>query len=101
LTNHKKCAIIIVPNEREEIKMKNEISKAIIKFLGTVSFWLTSSLFLWWGWNVLAPHLNAPMFSYWEIFAIRMMFSYSISIIVKSIANTILTVKKGKEEEND
>lgn len=61
--------------------------------LRTISFWLISSLFLWWGWNVLAPHLNAPMFRYWEIFAIRMMFSYTISIIAKSFTNAILSTK--------
>ena len=23
-----------------------------------------------WGWSILAPHLNAPMFTYWEMFGI-------------------------------
>ena len=34
-----------------------------------------SALFIWWGWLVLAPHLNCPIFSYVEIFAMRMMLS--------------------------
>lgn len=25
-----------------------------------------------WGWNVLAPHLNAPVFGYWEMMGIRL-----------------------------
>lgn len=31
-----------------------------------------SAGFLMWGWNTVAPHLNAPVFGYWEIFAIQM-----------------------------
>lgn len=31
-----------------------------------------STGFLMWGWNTVAPHLNAPTFGYWEIFAMRM-----------------------------
>ena len=50
--------------------------KAVITdlFAKIISYFM-SSAFIWWGWTVLAPHLNAPIFSYMEIFAIRMMFS--------------------------
>jgi hypothetical protein len=66
-------------NRKIEINVSNGLK--------AISFWFISSLFIWWGWSVLAPHLNAPMFNYWEIFAIRMMFSCSINIIAKSFIN--------------
>ena len=48
---------------------------AITGFLTKAVSYFVSSAFIWWGWTVLAPHLNAPIFSYMEIFAMRMMFS--------------------------
>ena len=42
------------------------------KLIGHVAIWFLSATFLYWGWSVVAPHLNAPMFTYWEMFAIRM-----------------------------
>lgn len=40
--------------------------------IGTIAYCLIASGFLMWGWNTIAPHLNAPTFSYWETFAIYM-----------------------------
>ena len=28
------------------------------------------SFLLWKGWTALAPHLNCPLFGYWEVFCI-------------------------------
>lgn len=39
---------------------------------GTIAYRLIAAGFLMWGWNTIAPHLNAPTFSYWETFAIYM-----------------------------
>lgn len=41
-------------------------------FIGTIAYRFIASGFLMWGWNTIAPHLNAPTFSYWETFAIYM-----------------------------
>ena len=49
--------------------------------MGNVASWLLSTVFIWWGWSVLAPHLNAPLFSYWEIFAMRMALSCTMKIL--------------------
>lgn len=52
------------------------MTKALISdALAKIAQYFASSAFIWWGWSVLAPHLNCPIFSYMEIFAIRMMFS--------------------------
>ena len=40
--------------------------------IGTIAYRLIAAGFLMWGWNAIAPHLNAPTFSYWETFAIYM-----------------------------
>ena len=66
---------IIVTNKKQETI--DNISNIIAR----VCTWLLSSAFILWGWNVLAPHLNAPLFGYWEIFAMRMAFSSIFSII--------------------
>lgn len=59
---------------------KQEVIDNIGKIIGRVCAWFLSTAFILWGWNVLAPHLNAPLFSYWEIFAMRMAFSSVFSI---------------------
>ena len=38
--------------------------------LGSVAGWCACAALLMLGWNVVAPHLNAPMFTYWEWVAI-------------------------------
>ena len=40
--------------------------------IGMVALCFASAGFLMWGWNTVAPHLNAPTFTYWETFAIYM-----------------------------
>ena len=66
---------IIVTDKKQEVV--NNISKIIAR----VCTWFLSTAFILWGWNVLAPHLNAPLFGYWEIFAMRMAFSSFCSIV--------------------
>ena len=39
---------------------------------GTIAYRFIAAGFLMWGWNTIAPHLNAPTFTYWETFAIYM-----------------------------
>ena len=52
-----------------EIKKNSEKAG---KFVGNLIGGFLSAGFFYWGWTVIAPHLNAPEFTYWEIFAIRM-----------------------------
>lgn len=40
--------------------------------IGLVALRFASAGFLMWGWNTVAPHLNAPTFTYWKTFAIYM-----------------------------
>ena len=51
------------------------------ELVGTCGIWFISAAFIMWGWNILAPHINAPTFGYWEVFAMRMGLSYFLSII--------------------
>ena len=53
----------------------------VTKIVSMVATWLISTAFIMWGWNTLAPHINCPTFGYWEMFAMRMGFSYFVAII--------------------
>jgi TRAP-type C4-dicarboxylate transport system permease small subunit len=55
----------------------------IIDALATVTFLFISCIFIWWGWNTLAPHINCPEFTYMEIFAMRMGFGYIVAMFRK------------------
>lgn len=72
-----------------------EISKdRIVESIANVIGWFISSAFIMWGWNTLAPHIDCPLFSYWEIFAMRMALSCIIALFVKSI-------RKGTDKNED
>lgn len=60
---------------------KNKTAENIINILAKIILYFVSAGFIMWGWNVIAPHLNAPLFSYWEIFAMRMALTYITSIL--------------------
>ena len=64
---------------------KSTVARNLIEIFTKICLCLASALFIWWGWNVLAPHLNAPSFSYWEIFAMRMAFAHIVYIIRKKV----------------
>ena len=68
-------------NDTLTIEENNTTIKNLAKIFVKVCDYYISALFIWWGWNVLAPHLNAPLFSYWEIFAMRMALTYIFSIL--------------------
>ena len=61
-------------------KKNNTTIENLAKIFVKVCIYFISALFIWWGWNVLAPHLNAPLFNYWEVFAMRMALSYIVGI---------------------
>ena len=65
---------------------KKEIVNKWAEILGTVCGWFISAAFIMWGWNVIAPHLNCPLLSYWEIFAVRMALG-SIAAMFRSKKN--------------
>ena len=60
---------------------EKKISASISELLASIIIWLISAGFIMWGWNTLAPHINCPLFTYWEIFAMRMGLSYLMAII--------------------
>ena len=60
---------------------KKTLTEQISEFVVKVGSWFFSALLIWWGWNILAPHINCPMFGYWEVFAMRMMLSSVMRIL--------------------
>lgn len=62
--------------------LKDEMRKMQIKVMvSNIANWFVSTGFIMWGWNTVAPHLNAPLFNYWEIFAMRMALSHITKIL--------------------
>ena len=59
---------------------EKKLSTSIAELLATIAIWFVSAGFIMWGWNTLAPHINCPLFTYWEIFAMRMGLSYLMAI---------------------
>lgn len=53
--------------------------------IANISNWFVSAAFIWLGWYVLAPHLNAPMFNYWEILSIRLAFGSILAMFKRKI----------------
>lgn len=64
--------------DREKVMQNAEKAGKVV---GHIIGWFISAGLIMWGWNTVAPHLNAPLFSYWEIFAMRMGFSSIMAII--------------------
>ena len=55
------------------IKVKNNGDKMVWSIaLGSIAGLFIAPLILLWAWGVVAPHLNAPLFGYWEMFAIHL-----------------------------
>ena len=61
--------------------MKNTTAEMVGTIIAKVIYWLFSALMIWWGWSVLAPHLNAPIFTYWQIVAMRMALTHIMQIV--------------------
>lgn len=60
---------------------EKKVSTSIAELFAAIVIWFISAGFIMWGWNTLAPHINCPLFTYWEIFAMRMGLSFFMSII--------------------
>lgn len=60
---------------------ENKTKENITNILAKIIVYFASAGFIMWGWNVIAPHLNAPLFNYWEIFAMRMALTHITSIL--------------------
>lgn len=61
--------------------MKIKFSEILSTIIAQVGTWFMSAAFIMWGWNTIAPYLNAPTFNYWEIFAMRMGLTYLMGIL--------------------
>jgi hypothetical protein len=77
---NKKQRRYIMNNKNFIDKEDNTTTKNLATIFVRICVYFISALFIWWGWNVLAPHLNAPLFNYWEVFAMRMALSSIVGI---------------------
>lgn len=53
---------------------------ALGTLFGTIVGWFISAGLILWGWNTLASHFGYPQFTYWEIFAMRVLASCIVCI---------------------
>ena len=60
---------------------KKSVGEMLGTVVGKIGVWFVSAAFIMWGWNTIAPHLNAPLFDYWEVFAIRMGLTHLMAIL--------------------
>lgn len=49
-----------------------ELRDILEKFVEKVVLLFLRALFMWLAWRVVAPHLNAYMFGYWEMMLIQL-----------------------------
>lgn len=54
-----------------EDKMKS-VSRQMGTLIGCICGVLLSAGLIMWGWNTVAPHFNAPVFTYWEVLIVRL-----------------------------
>ena len=45
---------------------KKSVSDSIVELLATVLVLFLEALCIFGAWSILAPHLNAPLFTYWQ-----------------------------------
>ena len=60
-------------NEKKELD-------SLANSLAVIADSFITSAFIMWGWNILASHFNAPSFSYWEVFIMRIGFANFMKI---------------------
>lgn len=56
----------LYPKQSTEDRFIDSVST----FLATALWFFLNPALVMWGWEALAPHLNAPLFAYWEVFCI-------------------------------
>lgn len=57
----------------------NTAASTFVINLATIATPFIYSFLLWKGWTALAPHLNCPLFGYWEVFCIATGFRWLFS----------------------
>ena len=53
----------------------------VAELIARLIHYCVSAFFIMWGWNTLAPYIDAPTFAFLEILAIRMGFTHFMAIL--------------------
>lgn len=69
--------------------MTDKLKQNILELIKKISFLLTSTVFIWCGWNIFAWHFDLPQFNYLEVLVMRMALSHIIIIFSKNIKSPI------------
>ena len=57
-------------NYWQKLKTAETVGDTCGILVGALFGWLVAPALLLWSWGIIAPHLNAPLFGYWEMFGI-------------------------------
>ena len=76
-------------NFKEKVSEKTTAGKIAYAVAYSMTSWLYSTVFIWWGWNVFAQHFNLSQFSFMEIFAMRMGLTEIMQILLQKNTKTI------------
>ncbi len=66
-----------------EDKMKSNAQR-MGTLIGYICGVLLSAVLIMWGWNTIAPHFNAPIFTYWEVLIVRIALQCVANIFKKN-----------------
>lgn len=67
-------------------KMKKNVnlSDMLIDAIAWAFWYFLNPAIVMWGWEALAPHLNMPLFSYWQSFCICYGAQWLLSFVFRS-----------------
>ena len=57
-------------NYWKELKTAETVGDTCGILVGALLGWFVAPALLLWSWGIVAPHLNVPLFGYWEMFGI-------------------------------
>ena len=66
------------------LKEKKSLSDSLSDLMAVIVAHFLGALFMWWGWNVIAPLLMLTTLTYWEMLAVRLGICTVINMFEKS-----------------
>ena len=72
------------PNLSPKQSTEDRFIDNLATFVANALWFFLYPALVMWGWEALAPHLNAPLFAYWEVFCICHGARWILSFIFRS-----------------
>lgn len=72
------------PNLSSKQSTEDRFIDNLATFVANALWFFLYPALVMWGWEALAPHLNAPLFAYWEVFCICHGARWILSFVFRS-----------------